>query len=91
MYKNDMKSAKDLLKQMAEENPTTSPRIIIGNLNAYSSQMNVGQLIGAILHALQTKDFTMPENLLTSTASTDEYVTGEYDISANLPTNSWIS
>uniref|UniRef100_A0A1I8EDJ2 Uncharacterized protein n=1 Tax=Wuchereria bancrofti TaxID=6293 RepID=A0A1I8EDJ2_WUCBA len=100
MYKNDMKSAKDLLKQMAEENPTSSPRIIVGNpayfrnidtLSAYSSQMNVDQLIEAILHALQTKDFTTSEDLLTSTASTDEYVTGEYDISANLPTNSWIT
>ncbi|VIO88099.1 Uncharacterized protein BM_BM9779 [Brugia malayi] len=100
MYKNDMKSAKDLLKQMAEENPTSSPRIIIGNptyfqnidtLSAYSSQMNVDQLIEAILHALQTKDFTTPEDLLTSTASTNEYETGEYDTSANLPTNSWIT
>ncbi|KAK6111767.1 hypothetical protein QQG55_44960 [Brugia pahangi] len=85
MYKNDMKSAKDLLKQMAEENPISSPRIIIGNpvyfqnidtLSAYSSQMNVDQLIEAILHALQTKDFTTPEDLLTSTASTNEYETG---------------
>lgn len=59
MFKNDMKLAKDLLKRMTTENPTSAPRIVIGNptyfrdigrtVSAYSSDMNVDELTNAIL------------------------------------------
>lgn len=59
MYKNDMKSAKGLLKRMITENPIRAPCIIIGNpayfrqldstVNTYSSDMNVDELTKAIL------------------------------------------
>ncbi|VDO75856.1 unnamed protein product, partial [Onchocerca flexuosa] len=54
IYKSDMKSAKDLLKQMAIENPISAPRIVIGNpvyfqdihstVSSYSSDTNVDEL-----------------------------------------------
>uniref|UniRef100_A0A8R1TRE8 Uncharacterized protein n=1 Tax=Onchocerca volvulus TaxID=6282 RepID=A0A8R1TRE8_ONCVO len=99
IYESDMKSAKDLLKQMAIENPISAPRIVIGNpvyfqdihssVRAYSSDMNVDKLTEAILLALQDEESKMPE-IFTSTISNKEDATLPSSIAETLSTTSWI-
>ncbi|EFO16131.1 hypothetical protein LOAG_12377 [Loa loa] len=98
LYKNDIRSVKNLLKQMVMENPRSAPRIVIGNpehfqnisdiVSVYSTNMNVDKLTKAILLALQTKEFTTSEDLF---ISTNGYAITPSDTLETPSTVSWIT
>ncbi|KAL3989312.1 hypothetical protein ACH3XW_27165 [Acanthocheilonema viteae] len=100
MFRDDMKSAKDLLKRMATENLISAPRIIIGNsmcfrdidrsVSVYSSDMSVNELTNAILRALKAKEFTMSEGLFTSITSINEDEMALSNTSKTHSTRPWI-
>ncbi|CAG9533862.1 unnamed protein product [Cercopithifilaria johnstoni] len=100
IFKNDMKSAKNLLKRMTTGNRTGAPRVIIGDptyfrnidrtVSTYSPDMNVNELTNAILLALQAKEFTTPEGLFTSTISVNQDGTALPNGSETHFTRSWI-